>query len=607
LSNSYGLEVLGGNDDAHYIERSDVPDASEGYLKFMFNPGNLQLEYSSSTMRIADVRSGSSWDQMVVLRLKIINNSNYVCNLGWETPDGRTNDNILIPLENNWQEILIGYKANDWVALWINGKLKRAITNVLHNSVEGDMILIGQTSWADTPTGTTYFDNISFSIPTYNSVYYVSPTGSDTNSGLVAAPWKTVQHAADFLTPGGTVLIMDGVYEEQISPKFSGVAENGVTNWITYSAAPGHSPVLNGTNYTFDWGGLFDIYRREFIEVSRLYISNSPQDGVAVRYSRNINVISNKTYNTGSSGVYLRHSTNVLVCGNNVRRACNGSPNAQECISIAAESINVDVCHNEIHDGANLVQGGEGLDIKSGSSYVRCFGNYIHDLPGEVGLYIDSYEEHTHNIKVFANRVSAPVGIAISSERGGLLESIFVYNNLVYKCGADGIILSLWDQDGPRSNIWIVNNTLWRNGRTNWYGGIEIESSNIQDVFVFNNLCSSNTFWQINVAQIARTNTTVGYNLLHSYYGSKWTDEIKGDNPIEEDPFLADVENLDFHLQIGSPATDAGTNIAWLTEDFDGNPRLGNPDIGAFEALPEPAIFLQLFYLVTILIFSIEK
>ncbi len=188
LSNSYGLEVLGGNDDAHYIERSDVPDASEGYLKFMFNPGNLQLEYSSSTMRIADVRSGSSWDQMVVLRLKIINNSNYVCNLGWETPDGRTNDNILIPLENNWQEILIGYKANDWVALWINGELKRAITNVLHNSVEGDMILIGQTSWADTPTGTTYFDNISFSIPTYNNVYYVSPTGSDTNSGLVAAP-----------------------------------------------------------------------------------------------------------------------------------------------------------------------------------------------------------------------------------------------------------------------------------------------------------------------------------------------------------------------------------------------------------------------------------
>jgi hypothetical protein len=42
----------------------------------MFNPGNLQLHYSSSSMRIAGVRSGSSWEQMVVLHLKIVNNSN---------------------------------------------------------------------------------------------------------------------------------------------------------------------------------------------------------------------------------------------------------------------------------------------------------------------------------------------------------------------------------------------------------------------------------------------------------------------------------------------------------------------------------------------------
>ena len=593
FSNSYGVEVLGGVDNAHYIYRTDAPDSDEGYLRFMFHPGNIQLYNNDYSMKIADVRGGASWKELVALRLKKINTSDYVCFLEWDTPADRTNDNILISVENSWQEFLLGYKANDWIALWINGELKRAITNVTHEADEGHVIEIGQTGWAYEPVGTVRFDNVSFSIPAFTGVYYVSENGSDSNSGSKTLPWKTVKHAMDLLTPGGTVLIMDGIYDEQVEPRFSGTAKNGKTNWITYAAAPGHFPVLNGTNYTFDWGGLFDISRKEFIEVRRLNISNSPNDGVAVRYSRNIKVISNNTHETGSSGVYLQYSTNVLVMGNNVRRACNGSPNAQECISIAGESVNVDVCYNEIHDGVNMDKGGEGLDIKSGSSNVRCFGNYIHDLPGEVGLYIDAYAKHTHNIKVFANRVSAPVGIAIASEAGGLLENLFVYNNLVYKCGANGIILADWDVNGTKSNIWIVNNTLWLNGKSNWSGGVQIQDANAQEVFVRNNLCCSNTFWQISVDPVQLPKTTVDYNLLNSYYGISWTDEIKGDNFIEGNPMFVDEANLDFHLQIDSPAIDAGANIAWLSKDYDGNLRSGPPDIGAFEFIPEPgAIFL---------------
>lgn len=597
VSNSYGLEVIGGLDDSHYIYRYDLPDSEEGYLTFMVHPGNVSFYNYTFSMRLAGVRGGSSWDQLVSVRLRELSNNYHVCFLEWDSPTDRTNDTIYTHVNNEWQEMTLGYKANDWIALWIDGELKRAITNVTHSETDGYVIECGQTSWAYEPAGTVRFDNVSFSLPAYTGVYYVAGTGSDANEGSFASPWQTIQHVADRLTPGGTVLIMDGTYDEQVTPRFSGEIDNGKTNWITYSAAPGYTPILNGTNYTFDWGGLFNIVQREFIVVRGLQIQNSPNDGVSVRYSRNINVISNNTLETGSSGVYLQYSTNILVKGNNVRRACNGSPNAQECISIAGESVNVDVCYNEVHDGVNMEKGGEGLDIKSGSSYVRCYGNYIHDLPGEVGLYIDSYAKHTHTIHVFANRVSAPIGIAISSEAGGLLENLYVYNNLVYKCENDGIILTDWDMDGPRSNIWIVNNTLWLNGKTNWYGGIHINDANFTDAYVLNNLCSSNTMWQISVAPGARSKTVVSHNLLDSYLGISWTDEIKGDNPVEGDPLFFDAENLDFHIQQGSPAFNAGTNIAWLTKDYDGTLRIGAPDIGAFETVPEPGAIILMLYL----------
>jgi hypothetical protein len=36
--------------------------------------------------------------------------------------------------------------------------------------------------------------------------FYVAPTGNNSNAGTLAAPWKTIPHAADVATPGSTVL-----------------------------------------------------------------------------------------------------------------------------------------------------------------------------------------------------------------------------------------------------------------------------------------------------------------------------------------------------------------------------------------------------------------
>src|SRR3954447_11764361 len=44
------------------------------------------------------------------------------------------------------------------------------------------------------------------------NVYYVSPTGSDSNNGSATSPWLTPQHSTAVAKPGDTVLFADGTY-----------------------------------------------------------------------------------------------------------------------------------------------------------------------------------------------------------------------------------------------------------------------------------------------------------------------------------------------------------------------------------------------------------
>lgn len=52
--------------------------------------------------------------------------------------------------------------------------------------------------------------------------YYVSPQGSDANPGSQDQPWRTIQHAADSLAPGDTVIVRPGSYPERVRVTRSG-------------------------------------------------------------------------------------------------------------------------------------------------------------------------------------------------------------------------------------------------------------------------------------------------------------------------------------------------------------------------------------------------
>jgi hypothetical protein len=48
-------------------------------------------------------------------------------------------------------------------------------------------------------------------------VLYVAPAGDDAAEGSAEHPWRTLQHAADAVLPGDTVMVKQGTYGEEVT------------------------------------------------------------------------------------------------------------------------------------------------------------------------------------------------------------------------------------------------------------------------------------------------------------------------------------------------------------------------------------------------------
>ena len=72
-----------------------------------------------------------------------------------------------------------------------------------------------------------------FSMPSSASAsactYFVATNGKNSNPGTRAAPWRTIQKAANTVPPGSVVCVRGGVYNEVVVIKVSGSAEAPIT------------------------------------------------------------------------------------------------------------------------------------------------------------------------------------------------------------------------------------------------------------------------------------------------------------------------------------------------------------------------------------------
>src|SRR5579859_5369630 len=87
-------------------------------------------------------------------------------------------------------------------------------------------------------------------VAAHAATYHVSTRGNDANPGTGAAPFRTIQHAADIAQPGDIIIVHAGVYRERVSPPRGGASD---ANRIVYEAAPGEKVTITGAEKVMRW------------------------------------------------------------------------------------------------------------------------------------------------------------------------------------------------------------------------------------------------------------------------------------------------------------------------------------------------------------------
>ena len=371
---------------------------------------------------------------------------------------------------------------------------------------------------------------LSFTTAAIGATYYVAPTGSDSNSGTEARPWRTIQKAADTIDSGDTVIVKDGTYTGSgyavVEVKCAGTTDN----WITFRAESVHGAVVDGTTAMHGWnfGDSASYIRIEGFDVIRCVVGFR-----ASTSAHHIYIYNNKIHNL------WRWVQNTCTSGNPVTGVFSGVHTSYWTIDsnliYHIGRIHNSACDSDYRWDHNIYSCGHHQLIKNNIIYNN-YAGYCIKVTSHSGSIHSDANTHiiTNNTFAFDANPATTSGIA----------HIRLYHD-VYN---------------PPKNVVIQNNIFYSppNGRAiygSWYTGTIIR----------NNLCTGKI-------HTASSNPPV------------YTNNHENTNPL-----LTDPNKFDFTLQNNSPAIDAGTSSHTPDLDYAGiaRPQHVTCDIGAYEHIPQ--------------------
>lgn len=354
------------------------------------------------------------------------------------------------------------------------------------------------------------------------ATYYVSTSGSDSNPGTEAAPYKTIAAAYAKASSGDTVLVKPGVYTE-FKPEYAQVHLN--KSGITVKSQVKWQAILDG-------GATKQMPLDSYPTAGGFWISGTGNtvDGFEIR-------------NQYHEGV-INYGSNSTVTNNHIH-------------------------HNGNYGDPTSIFGHDGVFSGPGARGGRYVGNYIHNngrptCGGNAwcnldhGFYLKGDNELVAN-NIITNNPANGIQVAGTDT----VSNLSILNNTIAFNGRkpwQGGVL-LW---GQLSNIRIKNNIIYQNnslGITSYKGhgsGVSIDKN-----IIFGNSAG--------VMDLTLAGSDFSYNL--------------GSNP-NQDPLFVGASGGDFGLQAGSPALDKGEAFAQeVPTDFTGKarPEGGAYDLGAFE------------------------
>lgn len=485
-----------------------------------------------------------------------------------------------------------------------------------------------------------------FALKAPATTYFVATNGVDTNSGTSTnTPWLTIQHAADTVTPGDSVFVRGGVYNERVTFDVSGSATGGLVAFQNY---PGETPVVDGTGLAIpklDYAtGLFEFTNASYVSIQgfeiRDYQTTSAGDvpaGIDITGApHDLTFISNRVHNIAN----LNNSTSANAYGIAVHGTLaqpisklvfrsneiySNSTGQSETFSLDGNCNGFEISGNFVHDNNNIgigFIGYEGVSSDASQDYTRngvCRSNIVWNISASSnaseGKEYDAdgiYSDGGSNVLIELNIVhNCDIGVEMASEhKGQAAEACVCRDNLIWSNYTTGISIGGYSTAVGRTiNCVITHNTLYHDDTLqSGTGEMELQYAPVGNTITHNifaansqNLLISDNFKQ-------NTNNILDWNLYFSPGGatnSAWQWEkttytgfsaykaatTNDTHSIFADPSFINTSNTNFHLSFYSPAVNAGdpdfqslTNMPEET-DIDLQPRVagGRTDIGADE------------------------
>ena len=414
---------------------------------------------------------------------------------------------------------------------------------------------------------------VSLSTIVSATTYYVSTTGSDTNTGTEALPWKTIQKAANTMVAGDTVKIQPGTYSESVWPKNSGTADKP----ITYKKE-GASPVVIISQ---NWAGVV-INQKDWTVFDGLTINGNGGSHAVVMRNANHNTIMNCDVSNAE----------ILI------HAYAGSPEYPE---YGVTSIGNIFLNNTVHDSVHTPYG-EGIYIKQYMpisvkvSYVQdtiIENNTIYNVVEAIQTTAPTWVTDTQldyfypgsilqlGTIVRGNRIHNNLceqGVICGGGKNYLIENNLVYNNMGTGtlCGIaiggdnltirNNIIVYTGGASSYRDAIYLTETTGEISHNTIAYSDNRGITLNYNQEPLSSLSIKNNIIYAIANRQIGRNGNTSKLVLDYNLFGKNETD--LGTHYIIGDPkFITTTNPQDndfFHLQSDSPACNGGEGGTYL-------------------------------------------
>ncbi len=365
------------------------------------------------------------------------------------------------------------------------------------------------------------------------ATFYVSPHGNDLiNNGTAEQPFKTIHKALKKIESGDTVVLLSGVYEEELLNVIpSGVSESQVT---LITAPEGEQVIIRPKSgyrvITFD--------KKKYITVSNLtldgrYVSN---DVVKMDASSFITLKNCKIGNIpGGKGNFVQ---GILINGK-----------SSHCRIIDSEIYNNGSGPHDhgiyIIGDFNLV---EHCEIYGNSGCgVHIYNGYSNDELDPVDNVITRCYIHDNGRK----DLGRGAGALLTTGIGNKITSCIITHNV------HGIFVNYDSRDAE-----IYFNTVYGNYNNGIFLGPKVYGAVIKNNIFFNNNGGKSDFTIDRSHDLVRSNNSIGSN-----------------------PMFVDPQNGNFSLRKESPCRSKGVFVG-NTSDYHGYSITSqNPDLGALQYL----------------------